>query len=136
MTASNSLSITNTTKGRIPVLPFVQLKEAALSKKYVLSLVIIGDAYAKKLNEQYRGKAYIPNVLSFPLDKHTGEIFLNLRQARREHKTRGESYEYFVALLVVHGMLHLKGMHHGSTMEKQEQKLLSQWNITNTFELK
>ncbi len=133
MTANKNFSITNTTKGRIPVLPFFKMKELALPKNYTLSLVIVGDTRSQRLNEQYRGKNYIPNVLSFPLDKYTGEIVLNLRQARREHAAREESYEYFVALLIVHGMLHLKGMQHGSTMEKREQQLLSKLNITNTF---
>lgn len=108
------------------------MKETILGKKYELSIVLAGDKRTQRLNTTYRGKTYTPNVLSFPLDKEHGEIFLNLRQARREHKKRSESYDYFVALLVVHGMLHLKGMAHGSTMEKQEQALLSKFGIKNT----
>jgi probable rRNA maturation factor len=108
------------------------MKETILGKKYELSIVLAGDKRTQRLNATYRGKTYTPNVLSFPLDKEHGEIFLNLRQARREHKKRSESYDYFVALLVVHGMLHLKGMAHGSTMEKQEQALLSKFGIKNT----
>lgn len=100
----------------------------------MLSLVAIGDKRARTLNERYRGKTYIPNVLAFPLSKDMGEIFLNLREARREHQKRGESYEYFVALLVVHAMLHLKGYAHGSTMERKERALLSAFGIANTLE--
>lgn len=109
------------------------MKDAVLGKKYILSLVIAGDKRTRTLNEHYRGKTYVPNVLSFPLDDSNGEIFLNLKQAKREHRARAESYEYFTALLVVHGMLHLKGMAHGSTMEDKEQQLLSKFNIKNTF---
>ncbi len=133
MVKADKFSITQTTKDRVPTLPFFDLKNAALGKSYDLSLVITGDARSKKLNETYRGKTYTPNVLSFPLNDTHGEIFLNLKQARREHKARGESYEYFVALLVVHGMLHLKGMQHGSTMEDTERKLLRKFHIENTF---
>jgi probable rRNA maturation factor len=111
------------------------MKNIVLGKKYVLSLVIAGDTRSRTLNERYRGKTYIPNVLSFPLDDSNGEIFLNLKQAKREHKARGESYEYFVALLVIHGMLHLNGMAHGSTMEEQEQRLLRKFHIRNSFPL-
>jgi rRNA maturation RNase YbeY len=128
-----NFAVTNTTKESIPALPFLRMKETILGKKYDLSLVIAGDARTQRLNESYRGKTYTPNVLSFPLDDTQGEIFLNLRQARREHGAREESFEYFVALLVVHGMLHLKGMDHGSTMEKQEQALLSKFKITNRY---
>lgn len=128
---NSNFGITRTTKDRVPSLPFLLMKNATLGKKYNLSLVMAGDARTQKLNTTYRGKTYIPNVLSFPIDTLHGEIFLNLKQARREHKARGESYEYFVALLVIHGMLHLKGMAHGSTMEGIEQKLLSKFNIKN-----
>ncbi len=126
-----SFSITKMTKDRGPALPFSSFKEIILGASYELSLVVVGDARSQTLNKTYRKKTYIPNVLSFPLDKKQGEIFLNLKQARREYKDRGESYEYFVALLVVHAMLHLKGMRHGSTMEKKEEQLLAKFGIKN-----
>ena len=131
--ASNTFSLSQTTKERVPALPFLLLKESILGKKYDLSIVFAGDKRTQTLNATYRNKTYTPNVLSFPLDDSHGEIFLNLRQAKREHKKRGESFDYFVALLVVHGMLHLKGMAHGSTMEKQEQALLAKFGIKNTI---
>lgn len=129
---SNTFSLSQTTKERVPALPFLLFKETILGKRYELSIVLAGDKRTQTLNATYRNKTYTPNILSFPLDETHGEIFLNLRQAKREHKKRGESEEYFVALLVVHGMLHLKGFAHGSTMEKQEQALLSKFGIKNT----
>ena len=131
--AKDNFSISSTTRDRIPRLAFFDMKKAVLGNSYELSLVFIGDKRSQALNETYRGKSYIPNVLSFPLDKQHGEILLNLKQAKREHRARGESYEFFVALLVIHGMFHLKGMVHGSTMEKQEAQLLAKLNIRNTF---
>ena len=131
--AKDSFSISSTTRDRIPRLAFFDMKKAVLGNSYELSLVFIGDKRSQALNETYRGKSYIPNVLSFPLDKQHGEILLNLKQAKREHRARGESYEFFVALLVIHGMFHLKGMRHGSTMERQEARLLAKLNIRNTF---
>ena len=131
--AKDSFAINSTTKDRIPRLPFFDMKRAALGDTYQLSLVFVGDKRSQTLNKTYRGKSYIPNVLSFPLDKQHGEIFLNLKQAKREHRARGESYEFFVALLVIHGMYHLKGMAHGSTMEGQEAKLLTKLKIRNAF---
>lgn len=136
MRADNTFDIKRLTKDRVPALPFLHMKEAALGKTYELSLVITPDKLSQELNAQYRNKTYTPNVLSFPIDKKHGEIFLNLKQARREHKEREESYEYFVALLFIHGCLHLKGMPHGSTMEKQEARLLAKFAITNTYERK
>lgn len=124
-------SITKLTKDKVPALPFLVLKNSVLGKKYELSLVIVGDARSKRLNVEYRGKTYTPNVLSFPLSETSGEIFLNLKQAKREHKKREESFDYFVALLFIHSMLHLIGSRHGSTMEETEQKTLKKFNIKN-----
>ena len=132
MAASKTFTITRLTKDRVPALPFLHIKERVLGKIYTLSLVIVTDELSIQLNQEYRKKTYTPNVLSFPIDKKHGEIFLNLKQARREHRTRGESYEYFVALLFIHALLHLKGSRHGSTMEKQEARLLSKFRIINT----
>lgn len=129
--ASNTFSLSQTTKERVPALPFLRMKETILGKTYDLSIVFAGDKRTQTLNRIYRGKTYTPNVLSFPVDKQCGEIFLNLRQAKREHKKRGESFEYFVALLVVHGMLHLKGFAHGSTMEDKERAMLSKFGVKN-----
>lgn len=130
---ASSLCITTLTKDRLPSLPLLALKEKVLGKKYALSLVIVGDARSHTLNMRYRKKTYIPNVLSFPVSNDTGEIFLNLKQAKREHARRGESFDYFVALLFIHSMLHLIGSRHGSTMEETEQALLTKFNIKNTF---
>ncbi len=126
-------SITNLTKQTPPHLPYEKLFAVVLGKEYYLSLVFSGDKRSQSLNQIYRNKTYIPNVLSFSLSDTAGEIFLNQKQARREHRGRGESYEYFVALLVIHGMLHLKGMAHGSTMEAKEKLLLRKFHIENTL---
>ena len=130
---STAFAINKLTKDKVPSLPFLRMKERVLGKKYSLSLVVIGDKRSTTLNTRYRNKTYTPNVLSFPLDKHNGEIFMNLKQAKREHRARGESYEYFVALLFIHSMLHLIGMRHGSTMEQEEQALLASCHIKNIF---
>ncbi|KKU77157.1 MAG: putative rRNA maturation factor [Parcubacteria group bacterium GW2011_GWA2_47_7] len=130
---STAFAINKLTKDKVPSLPFLRMKERVLGKKYSLSLVVIGDKRSTTLNTRYRNKTYTPNVLSFPLDKHNGEIFMNLKQAKREHRARGESYEYFVALLFIHSMLHLIGMRHGSTMEQEEQALLASFHIKNIF---
>jgi probable rRNA maturation factor len=121
--------ITNLTKGKLPRLPFLDLKNAILGKKYSLSLVIIGDALSKKLNNSYRGKNLPTNILSFPLSKNEGEIFLNLKRARIESVKFGEKYGNFVGFLFIHGLLHLNGMTHGSRMERQEQKLKREFGL-------
>lgn len=131
--ADRSFTVTKTTKERLPALPYLHLKEEVLGASYDLSLVTIGDKRSRTLNQRYRKREYVPNILAFPIDQKQGEIFLNLRQARREHAKREESYRHFVALLFIHAMLHLKGYRHGGTMEDKEVKLLSKFHITNTW---
>lgn len=122
--ASRAFSITSLTRDILPRVPFTLIKKDILGDAYDLSLVIVGDAKSRALNKRYRGKTYTPNVLSFPLGPLSGEMFLNLRQARRECREREQRFEHFVALLFVHGCLHLKGMRHGRTMENEEMRAL------------
>jgi len=120
---NESFSITNLTKGKPPRLPFVRIKEHSVGKKHFVSLVFAGDTRMTKLNKTYRGKNTIPNVLSFAIDNKEGEIFINLNQAKKDATAYKKSYNKLVGLLFVHGLLHLKGFHHGENMEKKENEI-------------
>lgn len=106
------------------------MKLAILGSKYDLSLVFAGDKRTASLNRQYRNKTYIPNVLSFPLDEMHGEIFLNIKQIARESKKNQQTPLERTALCFIHGLLHLKGLPHGSTMEKQETQMLQKFGYS------
>ncbi len=108
-------------------IPYHGIKQAILGKNYELSLVFVGSSLSRKLNKERRGRDKPANVLSFPLSKDSGEIFIDVRQARREHKKFGETFNQFVLRLFIHGLLHLKGMEHGDTMEKAENKFLKKF---------
>jgi ssRNA-specific RNase YbeY (16S rRNA maturation enzyme) len=41
---------------------------------------------------------------------------------KAEIKKFGRSYRQLLALLVIHGMLHLKGMRHGAKMDRLEEE--------------
>lgn len=90
------------------------------------------------MNTEYRKKTYKPNVLSFPISKTEGEIFLNVRKAEREACTFGVSLHERLALLFVHGCFHLKGLSHGRIMEGEESRVLRrfglQWHGASTPE--
>lgn len=120
-----SFNITKTIKGNHPRLPFMRIKNKVLGEKYHLSLVFAGKNRMKKLNESYRGKDYLPNVLSFPLTKNEGEIFISLEEAKRQAPSFSMPYEKFVSFLFIHGLLHLKGMKHSSRMENEEKRILT-----------
>jgi len=118
-----SLSITNTTKGKLPRLPFAQITEAVLGADYECSFVIVSSRKSRELNRTHRGKDTSTNILSFPLEKNEGEIFLDLKKAKSEAPLFGRSYTNFIGFLFIHALLHLKGLDHGTKMENAEKKI-------------
>ncbi len=111
-------------KGKVPSLPFVVVKDKILGKKYQLSLVFADKKTAQELNIRMRGKDYVPNILSFPYSKDTGEIFIHLPTAKKQAPDFDMDFEKYILFLFIHGCLHLKGMEHSSTMETKEYQLL------------
>jgi len=108
------LAIVNLTKRPARSGPFAKLKEKILGHDYDLSLVFAGPALMRKLNRERRNKDKVANVLSFPLTKNSGEIFIKL-----------PATDFSLPNLFIHGLLHLKGLAHGSKMETEEKKFLS-----------
>jgi len=115
---------------RYPNHPYETIKNTILGKSYSLSLNFVGEARAQKFNIEYRKKDYIPNVLSFPLDPKTGEMFICQSVAKKQAKDFNLSVDGYVAYLFIHGCVHLKGHDHGDTMDKLEQKYLRQFSIS------
>jgi probable rRNA maturation factor len=107
----------------------VDIADKILGKRYELSLVFIGKTRAASLNRTYRGKTYSPNVLSFPLDEKTGEIFICPQVAASEAAKFNLSPRGYVGFLFIHGCLHLKGLDHGDTMDKQEAKWVKHFGL-------
>src|SRR3989338_3313556 len=56
------------------------------------------------------------------LRKDTGELVLCNAVIKKETKKFDKTFPQLVGFLVIHGMLHLKGMRHSSTMERAEKK--------------
>ncbi|CAN5127714.1 rRNA maturation RNase YbeY [soil metagenome] len=129
MSATETFSITNTTKGKLPKLPFLAIKEACVGKAYTLSLVFIGSTRSRSLNKIHRGKDAPTNILSFELSKNSGEIFIDLPLSKKQSKKFERKEDNFLQFLFIHGLFHLKGMAHGDTMEKAEQKVRSKFKI-------
>lgn len=123
-----SLSITTTVKS-YPRHKYADMAEKILGKRYELSLVFIGNKRAQSLNQQYRNKSYSPNVLSFPLDDKTGEIFICPQVAASEAAKYDLTPRGYVGFLFIHGCLHLKGLDHGDTMDIQEAKWRKYFNL-------
>jgi probable rRNA maturation factor len=112
-----------------PRLPYEAIQKSVLGSSYSLTLVFIGEERAKKLNKEHRQALYTPNVLSFPLDMTTGEIYIAPLVARREAHKYGMTVTGYIGYLFIHGLLHLKGYTHGATMEKAEKRYLTQYRL-------
>lgn len=112
-------------KGSLPLIPYFQIKNTLLGKAYILTIIFCTPKESQERNKKYRGKDYPTNILSFPLADDEGEIYISLSTARKDAKKFEMSYTKFLHLLIIHGMLHLKGHDHGSTMEELEQRHLT-----------
>lgn len=123
------LSITNTTKGKLPRLPFSKMSEAVLGKEYECSLVVVSPRKSRVLNRTYREKDNATNVLSFPLDDQEGEIFLDLETSRKDAPLFERTYKNFIGFLFIHALFHLKGYDHSPKMEREEERIRKIFNI-------
>ena len=124
------IDVSNTTRTPHPKkIPYEEMTDKVLGKKYELSLVFCGETIMRKLNKEMRGKDYATNVLSFPLSDTTGEMFICLPVCKKQHKNFEREFANFVGFLFVHGLVHLKGHDHGATMDKLEAKFRKQFGI-------
>ncbi len=123
------MDIKNTTRKKNPALPFQKIQEEVLGKKYELSLVLIGDKLSQKLNKKHRKINKPTNILTFPLSKSAGEIFINLNLAKKQAPKFDKNYTNFIGFLLIHGLMHLKGYEHSSKMEKEEKKIRDRFNL-------
>jgi probable rRNA maturation factor len=101
---------------------FSVIKNDILGKRYSLSIACVDEKTSKKINKKYRNKNKPTNILSFPLQKNMGEIILCPKIIKRDAKNFNKTFSQFLGFLVIHGMLHLKGMEHSSRMDREEKK--------------
>ena len=121
------VEIQNLTRRSAPRFAFSKVAAAVLPG-WDISLVFVGPTRARELNQQLRKKDYIPNVLSYALGEKNGEIFICLHEAAKQAPSFGLDPKAYCLFLFIHALLHLKGMPHGSSMERCEQKFLAQFS--------
>lgn len=119
----------NGTQSKVPRVPFSIIKEKVLGRDYDLSVAFVGDTKMKQMNKDYRKKDYVTDILSFPLEKNSGEILINLNKTSEKAKDFEMTDKDYLTFLFIHGCLHLKGMDHGRTMEKQEDLLCEHFGV-------
>jgi probable rRNA maturation factor len=123
------------------------LKAEGMVPPYEVSLVFTDSEAVKQLNRDYRGVDEPTDVLAFcmlpqkeadfsftlPPDGVTrlGEVIISYPQAAEQAKEQGHSTERELALLVIHGILHLLGYDHEEPeeegkMRERERELLEE----------
>ena len=104
-----------------------KMKTEILGRDYDLSFSFISKNEIKNLNRVYRSKDAPTDILSFPLEKNSGEIVICKQIAKLKSVNFNYSIRKYLCLLVIHGLLHLKGLSHGAKMEQLELEYLSKF---------
>jgi probable rRNA maturation factor len=114
------------------------LKAEGVAPPYEVSLVFTDSETVQQLNRDYRGVDEPTDVLAFymlpqkgadssfalPPDGVTrlGEVIISYPQAAEQAKEQGHSPERELALLVIHGILHLLGYDHEEPEEERKMR--------------
>ncbi|MBI2630891.1 rRNA maturation RNase YbeY [Candidatus Nomurabacteria bacterium] len=110
---------------------FSKIKNDILGKDYSLSMAYVSEKKSRELNKKWRGKDRATNVLSFALSKNLGELILCKAVIKKEAKEKkyDRNFQNLLGFLVIHGMLHLKGLEHGKKMEQLEKLYCKKFKI-------
>lgn len=135
----------------IPAGDLADLAEAVMTAEglapdTVVSITFVDPATIEELNRTLMGKIGPTDVLSFPIEDAApgqppwasadgpplvlGDVFIAPAVARSNAERDGVAFDDEMALMVVHGLLHLLGWDHVNdddaiAMEKREGELLS-----------
>ncbi|MCP4498618.1 MAG: rRNA maturation RNase YbeY [Deltaproteobacteria bacterium] len=102
-------------------------KASGLLSQHQIELTFIDDDEMAELNGTWRGKNQTTDVLSFAafdgevmpgMEDEVGDILISTERAQIQAKECGHSVEVEIAVLVVHGMLHLLGFDHEHDVEE------------------
>jgi probable rRNA maturation factor len=114
----------------------------ALLRDAEMTVRVVGEAEARALNRDYRGKDYATNVLTFDYTQApmvTADLVLCGPVVAREAAVQGKSLQAHYAHLLVHASLHAQGYDHESNerdaleMEALEVLLLGSLGFDNPY---
>lgn len=106
-----------------------------------VSIVLVDDPTIRRLNRRFLRKNRATDVLAFPLDgtrsgdpvtapsRMLGEVVISIDRARAQASRAGHPVRVEVALLAVHGILHLTGYDDRSAaqaaaMDRRQRQIL------------
>lgn len=107
-----------------------------------INLALVDDATIREMNRDYSGHDYATDVLAFnyledgeAIEGVVGEIVISLETAERQAAAAGSDLASEVALLAVHGALHIGSYDHQdeagrAQMQQLQRELLGAAGIT------
>jgi len=121
---------------------------AALEHPAEITVRIVDADEAQALNQDYRKKGYVPNVLTFEYGEigHDesgrgvlgGDVVICAAVVEREAREQRKPLKHHYAHMTVHGVLHLQGYDHiepvdADIMESREIAILKRFHIPNPY---
>ena len=113
---------------------------AAYRGEVEVTLRVVGAAEGRRLNRSFRARDCATNVLSFGYGRRPlrGDVVLCHPVIAREARQQGKLLAAHYAHLVVHGMLHLRGLDHAqkasaARMERAEIRILRRLGLRNPY---
>jgi probable rRNA maturation factor len=121
---------------------------AALERAAEITVRIVDAEEAQALNQDYRDKSYVPNVLTFEYGEIGqdgsgrgvlgGDVVICAPVVEREALEQGKPAKHHYAHMTIHGVLHLQGYDHvepaeAAIMESREIAILKQFHIPNPY---
>ena len=106
-----------------------------------VELILCDDREIRELNHRYRGIDRATDVLSFPTEGELsvlplGSIVISVEKVKEKAAEYGHSQEDELALLFIHGMLHLAGYDHESDdgeMRAKERELIEEFGLPESL---
>ncbi len=116
---------------------FVARARQAARLKGAVNVLLTSSAEMKSLNRRFRGKDKPTDVLSFPSEpgrrkQFAGEIAISAEIAAKNARELVHSPAYEVKILVLHGLLHLRGYDHecdNGLMARREKQLRAELRL-------
>jgi probable rRNA maturation factor len=115
---------------------FVARARRAAGLKGGVNVLLTSSAEMRSLNRHFRGKDQPTDVLSFPAEpgaqKLAGEIAISAEIATQNARALGHSPAEEVKILVLHGVLHLRGYDHecdNRGMARREKQLRAKLHL-------
>ena len=105
-----------------------------------VELVFVNDDEMRKINREQRGINKATDVLSFPYEQVSGglmgSVVISTDTASRVASELGHSIESEIALLFLHGVLHILGYDHeidDGQMRGKEKEVIEHFNLPNSL---